>query len=168
MTRIGRLALALPLLVVTFGASLAADSSSHAQDEDAIWKLEQSIYAGRSGGTLSSYLASTDPDYAGWPPQASAPMGYAQLAAQAEKARGLSGEELSMKKNLIRVHRDGNVALAYYTTHRTKRGGGARSAASATGLGDLSPTSVTRRLARTARVASRSPAAWTTSSTTAS
>ncbi len=125
MNRIGRIALALPLLLATVAASVAGDTSKFAKDEDAIWQLEQSIYAGRSGGNMSNYLNATDRDYAGWPPQAQAPMGYDALAAQAAKAGVLSGEELTMTKNLIRVHRDGNVALAYYTTHRTKRGGGA-------------------------------------------
>lgn len=124
MSRIGRLALALPLLLATVAASVAGDTSKFAADEEAIWKLEQAIYAGRSGGNMANYLDSTDPDYAGWPPQAAAPMGYAQLAAQAAKAGVLSGEELTMKKDLIRVHRNGNVALAFYSTHRTKRGGG--------------------------------------------
>jgi ketosteroid isomerase-like protein len=124
MNRFGRAVLVLPLLLATFAASMAGDSSSRSQDEETIWKMEQEIYSGRSGGTMAYYVSVADPDYAGWPPQMAAPMNYQQLAAQSAQSRSLSGEKLTLEKNLIRVHRDGNVAMAYYTTHRSRRGRG--------------------------------------------
>ena len=53
------------------------------------------------------------------------PMNYDMLVTQAAQAKGMKGEKLEMKKNLIRVHRDGHMAMAYFTTHRTQRAGGA-------------------------------------------
>ena len=125
MTRPARIAWVLPVLLSLVAGSIAADQSSKAQDEDTIWKLEQSIYAGGSGhSNLTNYLGSMDPEYAGWPPQSAAPLGYAHIAEAARNSSGAS-VALTMKKDLIRVHREGNVALAFYTTHRTGRAGGA-------------------------------------------
>lgn len=58
MPRIGRLALALPLLVATIATSVAADTSAQAQVEQTVWRLEQSIHAGRSGRMAPSVSAS--------------------------------------------------------------------------------------------------------------
>ena len=119
--RLGTLA-ALLLGCATLGASA---SSGDASDEATIWQNEQAIYAGRSGGSLSFYVEHADPDYAGWPPTVPAPMGYAELAASSKNMAGQSGETLTMEKKLIRIHRNGNIALAFYTTHRTHVAGGA-------------------------------------------
>jgi ketosteroid isomerase-like protein len=45
------------------------------------------------------------------------------MAAAAAAARGGKPVELAMTRQLVRVHRDGDVALAFYTTHRTLRAG---------------------------------------------
>lgn len=118
--------LAAVLATAAFAGTDAGSTASQAQDLDAIWALEQSIYSGGSGGAnLARYLDSMDPEYAGWPPQVDQPLGYSHMAEAAAAAKGRGGVELSMSRNLVRVHRDGDVALAFYTTHRTRRAGAA-------------------------------------------
>jgi sterol desaturase/sphingolipid hydroxylase (fatty acid hydroxylase superfamily)/ketosteroid isomerase-like protein len=125
MTRKAIVGVAVPLLFVMVASSIAGDISPRAQDEATIWKLEQAIYAGGSGGSnLANYVAAMDPEYAGWPPQAASPLGYEHIVEAAKKS-GNKGVELELRKDLVRVHREGNVALAYYTTHRTVRAGAA-------------------------------------------
>jgi ketosteroid isomerase-like protein len=104
--------------------SLFAKVAATQSDEDIIWHNEQAIYAGRAVGDLSFYVNHTDPDYAVWPPMVKTPMNRDELAASAKRAAGQGGEVLTLEKNQIRIHRNGNIALAYYTTHRTRRAGG--------------------------------------------
>lgn len=121
-----RIVLGLPVLLILLGASGADDRSARAQDEEAIWKLEQSLYSGPTGrSNLASYLNAMDADYAGWPPQAAAPLGYEHIAQAAARATGRASVELKMHKDLVRVRREGTVALAFYTTRRTLRAGAA-------------------------------------------
>jgi hypothetical protein len=115
------------LIGFTILPARAASTASPAamSDEDIIWHNEQAIYAGRAEGSLDFYVDHADKDYAGWPPMASVPMDYDALAASARHAAGKKGEVLTLEKTLIRIHRNGKVALAYYKTHRTRRTGGA-------------------------------------------
>jgi len=114
------------IVVAVLPARAAPTASATAMsDEDIIWHNEQSIYAGRAEGSLDFYVDHADKDYAGWPPMASKPMDYDALAASAKRAAGQKGEVLTLEKTLIRIHRNGKVALAYYKTHRTRRTGGA-------------------------------------------
>ena len=125
MLRHVRSTLALAALLALAATVVAGDSSPRAAEAARVWDLEQAMYAGGSGGAnLARYLENLDPDYAGWPPQASAPVGRAHLA-EAAAASSRNPVALSLREDLVRVHRDGNVALAYYTTHRSTRAGAA-------------------------------------------
>ncbi|MFO1427348.1 MAG: DUF4440 domain-containing protein [Steroidobacteraceae bacterium] len=130
-TRLGA-AIAVASMLALAGAALFAVSASRAGsgaarpgDEQVIWQYEQSIYAGRAGGSTTFYAEHAHPDYAGWPPQMPAPIDYAQIVAAAKPGTMPAGEKLTLQKDLIRVTRDGRVALSFYTTHRTARPGGA-------------------------------------------
>lgn len=110
--------------LAVIAVSVYADTASRAADEAAIWKMEQAIYAQRSEGKMSLYLDLADPDYVGWPPQVAAPMTYKQLKAQEARGADNAGERIELQKQRIQIHRDGHIALAYYSSHRTRRGGG--------------------------------------------
>ena len=118
------IATAIFSLFVTGGVSFAAGLPDHAEDEATIWKLEQGIYAQRGEGKMSLYLSVADPNYAGWPPQVAAPMALAQLKGQESRAADNTGERIELQKQLIQFDSSGNTALAYYSSHRTRRGGG--------------------------------------------
>jgi len=114
---------AAALLVGVAGLSASA-TPPPMSDEEIIWQNEQTIYAGRADGNINFYVDHADPDYAGWPPQFAAPLNYDALVASAKRGAGQKGEALTLEKSLIKIHRNGNVALAFYKTHRTKRAGG--------------------------------------------
>ncbi len=98
----------------------AADAQADKQAaKDAIWPLEQSIYAGRAVGDLSNYINNTSPDYVAWPPTVDKPMPYTNLKATASAGPVASKERLTMEFMDIAVH--GNTAIIYYKTHRTMR-----------------------------------------------
>ena len=111
-------------LLVGFAGLSASAAAPTESDEDIIWHNEQAIYAGRAEGNVDFYVEHADPDYAGWPPQFKAPLNYDALVASAKRGAGQKGEALVLEKSLIKIHRNGNVALAFYKTHRTKRAGG--------------------------------------------
>ena len=92
--------------------------------EDLLWSYELAIYAGRGNGDMSFYVDHADADYVGWPPQAAAPFGRTELAAQAKLGAGRSGEKIVLEKNLIRLTDHGRTALVFYTSHRTVRSDG--------------------------------------------
>jgi ketosteroid isomerase-like protein len=108
---------------LSFPCLAAAQSQTEKQAaKDAIWTLEQSIYAGRAAGDLSNYVNNTSPDYVSWPPTVDKPMPYTNLKATASGGPKASKEHLTMEFMDIAVH--GNTAIIYYKTHRTQRADG--------------------------------------------
>lgn len=85
--------------------------------KDAIWPLELSIYAGRSKGDLSLYLANTAANYVAWPPFNEVPKGNDGLKATGEAMAGKTQEKLEMI--FLDLALNGNTAVIYYKTHRT-------------------------------------------------
>jgi ketosteroid isomerase-like protein len=114
---LGYLAAAAVLICAPLSA-LAQDTADKQAAKDAIWALEQAIYAGRASGDMSAYLNNTSPDYLAWPPQAPAPLGLAALRANSAGVPATSKERLTMQFVGIAVH--GDTAVIYYTTHRTQ------------------------------------------------
>ncbi|MEX2495089.1 MAG: hypothetical protein WD448_03315 [Woeseia sp.] len=90
--------------------------------EDIIWSHEIAIYEGRGEGSLENYLRVAHEDFAGWPPHWSTPSDYNSMEAQNDAAQSLRGEKVDLLKKQIVV--TGDIALAYYSTHRTRLGGG--------------------------------------------
>ena len=90
--------------------------------KDAIWAKELSIYAGRSRGDLSLYLAETADNYAAWPPFNEVPKGNEGLEATGRSMAGQTKERLEM--TFLDLALNGDAAVIYYKTHRTMRADG--------------------------------------------
>lgn len=87
-----------------------------------LWEMEQQIFVGRAQGDRSYYLSIASPAYIGWPPQYTEPVDYAELRAGLEQ-QGVPGERIDMTLRGCSV--DGDTAVIFYSTHRTRRAGGA-------------------------------------------
>ncbi|MEE4454002.1 nuclear transport factor 2 family protein [Novosphingobium resinovorum] len=106
-------------------AALATASAAHAETHDArweaarqaIWTKELAIYAGRSRGDLSMYLANTASDYKAWPPFNEVPKGNDGLKATGAAMQGKTKEHLEM--TFLDLALNGDTAVIYYKTHRT-------------------------------------------------
>lgn len=116
-------------LVVLAFASLTAAPDVEARDSPAeiekarteIWALEQSIYAGRARGDLSSYANNLAQGYLSWPPVSARPLGAGTLKATAANTH-TSQEKLDM--TFVDFSMNGDTAVIYYNTHRTRRADG--------------------------------------------
>jgi len=112
------LTLAAALAPVTLHAQTAAEvETAKAQ----IWALERSIYAGRAKGDLSSYANNLAKGYLSWPPVSDKPLGTETLKASAARTH-TSQEQLDM--SFVDFSMNGDTAVIYYTTHRTRRADG--------------------------------------------
>tara|TARA_R110001606_G_scaffold193130_4_gene340895 strand:+ start:5431 stop:5898 length:468 start_codon:yes stop_codon:yes gene_type:complete len=87
-----------------------------------IWAKELSIYAGRSRGDLSLYLAETAANYVAWPPFNEVPKGNDGLKATGRSMAGQTQERLEM--TFLDLALNGDSAVIYYKTHRTMRADG--------------------------------------------
>jgi ketosteroid isomerase-like protein len=114
-----------PLTLLSALCVASDGAGAPATDEEVIWKMELAIFAGRANGDLSFYVQNAHPDYTGWPPQLPAPIGFQALAESANRTAGRGGEQVNLTKNQIRIADQGRLALAFFTTHRTRRSGGA-------------------------------------------
>ncbi|MFD2137221.1 nuclear transport factor 2 family protein [Novosphingobium resinovorum] len=115
------------MIALTFAAAFAP-CALHAQSvaeiakaKDEIWALERSIYAGRAKGDLSSYADNLAKGYLAWPPVSAKPLGTTTLKASAA-ATHTSQEKLEM--TFVDFSMNGNTAVIYYNTHRTRRADG--------------------------------------------
>jgi ketosteroid isomerase-like protein len=109
------------------GASASAAESASAPDpakeaiRAEIWSKEQMIYAGRSRGDLTPYVANTSRNYVSWPPTVKAPMGYDKLAAVTVPPNS-NHEQLTM--TFMDFALSGDTAVIYYRNHMTRRANG--------------------------------------------
>lgn len=90
---------------------------------DTLWEMEQHIYEGRSRGDGSYYLSVTSPAYLGWPPQFREPADYETLRAGILRGGMAAGEHIDLTLRGCSV--DDDVAVIFYSTHRTRAAGGA-------------------------------------------
>lgn len=87
-----------------------------------IWAKEMAIFDGRSDGNIAPYLDSTSAVYLGWPPGFKEPLPLGDFKAGADMAKGLKGEVTDVRKMGFTLN--GNTALTYFLTHRTRLGEG--------------------------------------------
>lgn len=119
----------LVVLVVLAAATVArADEAALVSEMDDaaieayIWAKEMSIFDGRSIGDISNYLDATSKVYLGWPPGFAQPLPLGDFKAGADMAKGLNGEVTDVKRMGFTLN--GNTALTYFLTHRTRLGEG--------------------------------------------
>jgi hypothetical protein len=103
-------------------ASDMRGSANWEQAQQDIWAKELSIYAGRSRGDLSLYLAETAANYLAWPPFNEVPKGNDGLKATGRSMAGKTQERLEM--TFLDLALNGDAAVIYYKTHRTMRADG--------------------------------------------
>lgn len=118
----GRLALWGALLTALACGAQADETVSDAEQAIAahIWEREMAIFDGRSAGDLSAYLDATSNFYLGWPPGFAEPLPLGDFRAGAGMAPGLRGEVTDVKQMGFTLN--GNTALTYFLTHRTRLG----------------------------------------------
>lgn len=114
---------AVALLGLLAQAGTAQESSMSDEAITAlIWEREMAIFAGRSEGDIAPYLNATSSEYLGWPPGFKEPLPLGDFKAGADMAKGLKGEVTDVKKMGFTLN--GNTALTYFLTHRTRLGEG--------------------------------------------
>jgi hypothetical protein len=89
---------------------------------DLLWARELEIYAARGRGDLSQYENAITGSYLAWPPQHESPIDAAAFARDVREFAGNGAELLTM--TLTGFTADGDSAILYYTTHRTRLPGG--------------------------------------------
>jgi len=122
-------------LLLTAGAGAAlASAACHAEtptvptpeDKAAaqaeIWEKEQAIYAARGRGDIGAYLSNTATDYLAWSPLRAQPEGNDGLRETGKTLEGKDQERLTMV--LAGFAMNGDTAIIYYNTHRTRRSDG--------------------------------------------
>lgn len=87
-----------------------------------IWEKEQAIYAARGRGDIGVYLSNTATDYLAWSPLRAQPEGNAGLNETGKALEGKDQERLTMI--LAGFAMNGDTAVIYYNTHRTRRSDG--------------------------------------------
>lgn len=87
-----------------------------------IWAKEQQIYAARGRGDIGVYRASAATGYLAWPPHRAQPEGNTGLEKTGRELKGKDQERLAM--HLMGFSRNGDTAVIYYDTHRTRRSDG--------------------------------------------
>lgn len=117
------------LILVTFlaGSTMVVAQEEPLSAEEAaikalIWEREMAIFDGRSAGDLSNYLNATSDFYLGWPPGFADPLPLGEFKAGAGMAPALKGEVTDVSKMGFTLN--GNTALTYFKTHRTRLGQG--------------------------------------------
>jgi hypothetical protein len=85
---------------------------------DLLWTREQDIYRARGRGDLSQYESAITGSYLAWPPQHADPIDAAAFAREVRDFAGNGAEILTM--TLTGFTADGDAAILYYTTHRTR------------------------------------------------
>jgi hypothetical protein len=85
---------------------------------DLLWARELDIYEARGKGDLGRYEAEITASYLAWPPQHAAPIDAAAFGRDVRKFAGSGAELLTM--TLTGFSADGDTAILYYATHRTR------------------------------------------------
>lgn len=117
---------AVVLFVASFGTTAAPEmlpESEMSDEQRAVWEIEKAIFAGRAKGDLTYYRDVAAKNYLGWPFGARQPFQKDVLERAASSGEFLPGEAISVVSNGISIQSD--VAISYFTTHRTRRPGGA-------------------------------------------
>jgi hypothetical protein len=83
-----------------------------------IWEQELAIYQARGRGDLAVYAAAITPSYLAWPPRSQHPIDAATFRGQAAAFVQTRGETLEMRLTAFSL--DGDTAIIYYETHRTR------------------------------------------------
>lgn len=95
-----------------------------AADAEEIWGQELRIYEMRAGGDMGYYLSLANPGYMAWPAPADEPLSYTALSNRIGDGQLMeAGELITVAKKGLSF--DGDTALAFFETHRTRRAGGA-------------------------------------------
>ncbi len=89
------------------------------QAQAELWPMELAIYSARGKGSLDPYINATADDYAAWPPGFPAPTNADDLRSAKDAMSRLTEEELEME--FVSLVLDGDTAVIYYKTHRTRR-----------------------------------------------
>jgi hypothetical protein len=114
------------LLAIALVLGMSSSVVMAAQDAEEVcatlWEMEQRIYEGRARGDDSYYLSIASKAYMGWPPQFPGPATYETLAGIQPGSTRPSGEQID--KTLRGCTVDDDVALLFYSTHRTRAAGG--------------------------------------------
>lgn len=115
------------LSLLALSAFIAACSSNAEVEiindaESEIWAKELAIFEGRGEGDLSNYVNSASMAYLGWPPSLEKPSTRDNLVAMAAQSSALKGEVTEITKKGFT--RDGDTAIVYFLTHRTRLGVG--------------------------------------------
>lgn len=105
-----------PTLIAQEGPETPGDAAIR----ELIWDREMAIFEGRSAGDISNYLNATSSFYLGWPPGFAEPLPLGDFKAGADVAKGLKGEVTDVRKMGFTLN--GNTALTYFKTHRTRLG----------------------------------------------
>lgn len=113
-------AVTIPVVVQATGATIAPQDKAAIQAE--IWAKEQAIYAARGRGDIGVYLSNTATDYLAWPPLRAKPEGNEGLNKTGRELQGKNQEKLAM--NITGFAVNGDTAVIYYDTHRTRRSDG--------------------------------------------
>lgn len=117
--------LSLTLLLAACTNNMKSTSStvnSYEADKALIWELEQTIYERRAVGDIQFYLDNSNPNYLGWPFGLEEPTKLDGLREYVAKNSFKPGEEIDVTLDGFTV--EGDTAVAYFSTHRTRRPGG--------------------------------------------
>ncbi len=91
-------------------------------DKARVWELEQSIYERRAVGDIQFYLDNSNPNYLGWPYGLNEPTKLDSLREWVSENPFQAGEEIKVTLDGFAV--EGDTAIAYFSTHRTRKPGG--------------------------------------------
>jgi hypothetical protein len=119
------LLLALSIFIApgtAYAAPAIPGAAQKAAIQEEIWTKEQAIYAARGRGDIGVYLANAATDYLAWPPLRAQPEGNEGLNKTGRELKGKNQERLAMHLTGFAVN--GDTAVIYYDTHRTRRSDG--------------------------------------------
>lgn len=118
-TRSAFVPFAIILSACTHKVPTAVDYES---DRARIWELEQTIYERRAVGDIQFYLDNSNPSYLGWPFGLEKPTNLDSLREWNSENSFQSGEKIQVTLDGVSV--EGDTAIAYFSTHRTRKPGG--------------------------------------------
>ena len=113
----------LGTLVVWAGSfSVSAADDTKQSPASQVWALEQQIYQKRAQGDVRFYSSISSEHYLGWPAPGAKPSSYETIKAFSQTGEFQPGEVIDVISNGISI--DGDTAISFFSTHRTKRPGG--------------------------------------------
>lgn len=109
-------------LVLSACAHKVTTTVDYEADKARVWELEQTIYESRAVGDIQFYLDNSNPNYLGWPFGLDKPTNLDSLREWVSKNPFQPGEEIKVTLDGFAV--EGDTAIAYFSTHRTRKPGG--------------------------------------------